>query len=78
MHVIPEVSTLDLANGIVLNGFSIPALSTRRMETDIELREGQSFLIAVCWTTALPRRCPAYPGCRIYPLSAHCSAVIAR
>ncbi len=28
MHVTPEVSTIDLANGIVLNGFSIPALST--------------------------------------------------
>jgi pilus assembly protein CpaC len=46
MHVTPEVSTIDLANGVILNGFSIPALSTRRMETDIELREGQSFLIA--------------------------------
>jgi pilus assembly protein CpaC len=46
MHVTPEVSTIDLANGVVLNGFSIPALSTRRMETDLELREGQSFLIA--------------------------------
>jgi len=46
MHVKPEVSTIDLANGVVFSGFTIPALATRRMETDIELGEGQSFVIA--------------------------------
>jgi pilus assembly protein CpaC len=45
LHVKPEVSTVDLANGIVLSGFRVPALSTRRIETDIELAEGQSFVI---------------------------------
>lgn len=45
MHVKPEVSSLDLANGVSFNGFTIPALSTRRMETNIELGEGQSFVI---------------------------------
>jgi pilus assembly protein CpaC len=46
LHVKPEVSTLDFANGVSLGGFRVPALQTRRAETDIELRDGQSFAIA--------------------------------
>ena len=46
LKVRPEVSTLDFTNGITLSGFRIPALSTRRAETDVELRDGQSFAIA--------------------------------
>lgn len=46
LHVKPEVSTLDFANGITIGGFRIPALQTRRAETEIELRDGQSFAIA--------------------------------
>ncbi len=46
LHVRPEVSTLDFANGVTLAGFRIPALTTRRAETEIELRDGQSFAIA--------------------------------
>jgi pilus assembly protein CpaC len=46
MHVFQEVSTIDAANGVVLNGFTIPALATRRAETDVELQEGQSFVVA--------------------------------
>lgn len=46
MHLKQEVSTLDTANGVIVNGFSIPALSTRRAETDVELAEGQSFVVA--------------------------------
>ena len=46
LKVKPEVSTLDFGNGITLSGFRIPALSTRRAETDVELRDGQSFVIA--------------------------------
>jgi pilus assembly protein CpaC len=42
----PEVSTLDLANGVRLNGFTVPALRTRRAHTGIELRDGQSFALA--------------------------------
>jgi Flp pilus assembly secretin CpaC len=37
---------LDFGNGITLSGFRIPALSVRRAETDVELRDGQSFVIA--------------------------------
>ena len=46
LKVRPEVSALDFANGISLEGFRIPALTTRRAETDVELRDGQSFAIA--------------------------------
>jgi pilus assembly protein CpaC len=46
LHVRPEVSTLDFANGVTLSGFRIPALTTRYAETDVELRDGQSFAIA--------------------------------
>ena len=46
LHLIPEVSTLDFANAAVISGFTVPALSTRRAETEIELKDGQSFGIA--------------------------------
>jgi pilus assembly protein CpaC len=45
LAVTPEVSTLDFANGLVFQGFTIPALSTRRVQTEIELEDGQSFVI---------------------------------
>lgn len=46
LKVRPEVSALDFPNGVTLNGFRIPALTTRRAETSVELRDGQSFAIA--------------------------------
>jgi pilus assembly protein CpaC len=46
LHVRPEVSSLDFNNGVLLQGFRIPALTTRRAETEVELRDGQSFAIA--------------------------------
>ena len=47
LHVNPEVSTLDFANAVVIpGGGTLPALSTRRAETEIELKDGQSFGMA--------------------------------
>src|SRR6266700_2595680 len=46
LKVIPEVSTLDFANGLTISGFNVPALSTRRADTEFELQDGQSFVIA--------------------------------
>ncbi len=46
LRVRPEVSSLDFNNGILLEGFRIPALTMRRAETEVELRDGQSFAIA--------------------------------
>ncbi len=45
LYVKPEVNTIDLANSVSIAGFSIPALATRKIETNIELGEGQSFVI---------------------------------
>lgn len=44
--VSPEVSQIDDSNAVVLSGFRIPGLSTRRATTTVELRDGQSFAIA--------------------------------
>ena len=46
LKVRPEVSSLDFNNGITLEGFRIPSLQTRRAETEVELRDGQSFAVA--------------------------------
>jgi pilus assembly protein CpaC len=46
LKIAPEVSTLDFSNAVTISGFEVPALSTRRAETDVELRDGQSFGIA--------------------------------
>ena len=46
MRVRPEVSQLDNSNGVALNGFTVPALTTRRAETTVELGSGQSMMIA--------------------------------
>jgi pilus assembly protein CpaC len=46
LKVRPEVSALDFNNGVTLSGFRVPALTTRRAETDVELRDGQTFAIA--------------------------------
>ena len=46
LKVRPEVSALDFNNAVTLDGFRIPALSTRRTETEVELRDGQTFAIA--------------------------------
>ncbi len=45
LQVAPEVSALDFANGLTYEGFSIPSLLTRRVETDVELRPGQTLAI---------------------------------
>jgi len=46
LHVAPEVSTLDFSNALTISGFTVPALSTRKAETEFELQDGQSFVIA--------------------------------
>ncbi len=46
LKIAPEVSTLDFTNAVTISGFEVPALSTRRAETDVVLKNGQSFGIA--------------------------------
>lgn len=46
LHVEPEVSTLDFANALLLSGFRIPALRTRRVATTVDVRPGQSLILS--------------------------------
>ena len=46
LEVAPEVSSLDFTNSITVMGVTIPALSSRRVKTEVELESGQSFAIA--------------------------------
>ncbi len=46
LKLTPEVSSLDFANGLTIQGFQIPSLRTRRAETEVELRQGQYLAIA--------------------------------
>jgi pilus assembly protein CpaC len=46
LKVKPEVSSLDYTNALQLQGYLIPALSTRRVESEMDLADGQSFAIA--------------------------------
>ncbi len=46
LRVRPEVSALDFSNALTIQGFLIPAISSRHAETSVDLREGESFAIA--------------------------------
>jgi pilus assembly protein CpaC len=46
LKVNPEVSQLDFTNALTISGFTVPALSTRKAETEFEVKDGQSFVIA--------------------------------
>lgn len=68
LHVRPEVSTLDFNNAILLQGFRIPALSTRRAETDIELANGQTFAIAGLLSNSVTSQLQKIPGIGDIPI----------
>lgn len=46
LRVVPEVSTLDFTNAVTVAGTTVPAISTRKADTEFELQDGQSFVIA--------------------------------
>lgn len=46
LKVAPEVSALDYTNAVTLSGTTVPALSTRRAETEVEIRSGESFVVS--------------------------------
>jgi pilus assembly protein CpaC len=46
LKLAPEVSTLDFSNAVTISGYTIPALSTRRTETEVEIRNGESFIVS--------------------------------
>jgi pilus assembly protein CpaC len=68
LKVKPEVSTLDFANAVQLNGFRIPALSTRRTETELELTNGQTFAIAGLLNNNMTQTLQKIPGIGDIPI----------
>jgi pilus assembly protein CpaC len=71
LKVRPEVSTLDFGNAVVMNGFRIPALSTRRTETELELLDGQTFAIAGLINNRLSSTMQKVPGIGDIPILGH-------
>jgi pilus assembly protein CpaC len=71
IHVRPEVSTLDFPNGISLSGFRVPALATRRAETDVELRDGQTFAMAGLLNNLSQDAFQEIPGLARLPIIGH-------
>jgi pilus assembly protein CpaC len=68
MHVRPEVSSLDFSNALQLSGFTIPAISTRRVEADVELERGQSFAIAGLLDQRVTETLSKIPGLASIPV----------
>jgi pilus assembly protein CpaC len=68
LHVKPEVSALDYTNALSFNGFTIPALSSRKMETNVELGEGQSFVIAGLIDNQVTETLSKIPGLSSVPI----------
>jgi pilus assembly protein CpaC len=68
LKVAPEVSTLDFANALTISGFTVPALSTRKAETEFELQDGQSFMIAGLLDNRLTDVVDKFPGLGDIPI----------
>jgi len=68
LKVAPEVSTLDFADALTISGFTVPALSTRKAETEFELQDGQSFVIAGLLDNRLTNLGSKIPGLGDIPI----------
>jgi pilus assembly protein CpaC len=68
LQVAPEVSSLDFGNAVIFSGTTIPAMSTRRIQTEVELESGQSFVIAGLLDNRLTETISKIPGLANIPL----------
>ena len=68
LKVAPEVSALDYTNEVQISGYDIPALSTRRAQTDVELENGQSFAISGLLDRQLTDTFSRMPGIASIPV----------
>lgn len=68
LKIAPEVSSLDYGNSVTISGFTVPALSTRRAETAVELKDGQSFGIAGLLDTNTTIQLSKIPGIGDIPI----------
>jgi hypothetical protein len=68
LKVAPEVSSLDFANAVTLEGFRVPAISTRRTQTEVELQDGQTFAIAGLMNNTVTSQMSKIPGIGDIPI----------
>jgi pilus assembly protein CpaC len=71
LKVAPEVSSLDFANAVTLEGFLIPAISQRRAETEVILKDGESFAIAGLIDNRVQQIVDKIPGLGDVPILGH-------
>jgi pilus assembly protein CpaC len=68
LKVAPEVSALDFSNAVQMDGFRVPAISTRRTETEVELRDGQTFAISGLIDNSVTQTVQKIPGLGDIPI----------
>ncbi|MFN7996691.1 MAG: pilus assembly protein N-terminal domain-containing protein [Bryobacteraceae bacterium] len=68
LQVAPEVSSLDFAHALQFQGYTIPALATRRVQTEVELESGQSFVIAGLLDNSVTESFNKIPGIGDIPI----------
>jgi pilus assembly protein CpaC len=71
LKVQPEVSSLDYANALTIQGFFIPAISTRKAETEVDLHENESFAIAGLIDDRVTQVLSKVPGIGDLPILGH-------
>jgi pilus assembly protein CpaC len=68
LKVSPEVSSIDLAHGVTFSGYTIPALTTRRVQTEVELESGQTFVLAGLLDRRVTETLSRMPGLSDIPI----------
>ena len=62
LKVAPEVSSLDYTNALTIQGFTIPSIASRRVESEMILQDGQSFVIAGLVNNQVTEQFSKIPG----------------
>ena len=68
LRVNPEVSALDYTNAVMISGYTLPAISTRKADTEIELKDGQSFAISGLLDNRITDSLSKIPGISEIPI----------
>lgn len=68
IKVATEVSSLDFDNGIILSGFRIPALISRKAETTVELKDGEHFIVGGLIANDVAKTSSKVPGLGHLPI----------
>lgn len=71
LKVSPEVSALDYTNAVTLSGTTVPALSTRKAETEVEIRDGESFIVSGLLDHRTTDSLASVPGIANLPVLGH-------